>query len=132
MKHISLALLLIFTLSLSSCLKYEDGPMFSFRSKKNRAANRIGKYWKSDTYQLKMGQEGYALSKLNVEGFIDIGNWEFDDTKSYIKFYSQDFQDFDMRILKLQHKKMKLEGAFPYDNTSIVHEFEMDKIIDDI
>lgn len=130
MKYISAILILIFTITLSGCGKYEDGPMLSLRSKKNRAAHRIGKYWKSDVYSLKMGQEGYALQKLGEEGIIDIGDWFFNDTKTNILFTSQDFQDFEMRIIQLKHKKMKLEGVFPFDNSSIVHEFTMDRTID--
>lgn len=132
MKGFKIIVLILVPILMFTQCKYEDGPIMSFRSKKNRVAHRIGKYWKSELYELKMGQEGYALSKLGVEGFIDIGDWEFDGTKHNIIFTSETFPDFEMRIIQLMNKKMKLEGAFPYDNAPIVHEFTRDKTIDEL
>ena len=127
----NLLAIVIVLVGLSSC-KYEDGPIMSFRSKKNRVAHNIGKYWKSDKYTLKMGQEGYALNITAVEGFIDGGDWEFNDTKDEIVFKSDSLTDFSMRIKQLQHKSMKLEGAFPFDNEPKVHEFTMDRKVESL
>lgn len=124
-----LALTIIVTIGLSSC-KYEDGPIMSFRSKKNRVAHRIGKYWKSDKYFLKMGQEGYALSVIGVEGVFDQGEWDFNKTNDKINFNSEENADYEMYIKQLQHKKMKIEGAFPFDDSPQIHEFVMDKTIE--
>ena len=126
-----IAIVIISTLGFSSC-KYEDGPIMSFRSKKNRAAHRIGKWWKSEKYLLKMGQEGYALSMIQQEGFLDQGDWKFNNTKDAIIFMSEEFPDYELRIKQLQHKKLKLEGAFPFDNSPIIHEFEADKFVKDM
>ena len=126
-----IALTIILTIGFSSC-KYEDGPTVSLRSKKNRVGHRIGKYWKSDKYFLRMGQEGYALDLIGVEGFNDIGDWEFNSDDSKIIFKSEMHQDFELVIKQLQHKKMKLEGAFPFDIEPKVHEYELDKTIDDL
>lgn len=126
-----LALTFIITIVLSSC-KYEDGPIMSFRSKKNRVAHRIGKYWSSEKYSLKMGQTGYALSVIGQPGFIDQGDWYFNDTKDRISFVSAHHSDYKMFIKQLQHKHLKLEGAFPFDNAPIIHVFDMDKTIDDL
>lgn len=133
MKYINRILIITFLFTAFSCVKYEDGPALSFRSKKNRAADRIGKYWKSDTYTLKMGQTGYAISLNSDPAFFDQGNWEFDDTKTNIKFLSEDNEDYQMSIKQLMKQKMKLEGAFPIDGAaSQVHEFKLDKVINEL
>ena len=126
-----IAITIILTIGFSSC-KYEDGPMVSLRSKKNRVGHRIGKYWLSDKYSLRMGQEGYALDLVGVEGYNDIGDWEFNSDKSKIIFKSEYHTDFELVIKQLQHKNMKLEGAFPFDTEPKIHEFEMQKTIDDL
>ena len=122
-------LITFITIGLSSC-KYEDGPIFSFRSKQNRVAHKIGKYWKNEIYSLKMGQEGYALTKLGEIGVFDLGNWELIDAKKVIKFSSESNSSYELVIKELKNKKLKLEGAFPLDSAPMTHEFTLDKTIE--
>lgn len=131
-----LILLLITTATFSQfgCTKYEDGPAISLRSKQNRVGHSIGKYWKSDGYILKMGQEGFGLTA--GEGLVDIGDWYFNNSKEKIIFESswqeEDYGIYEFRILKLKHKKLKIEGAFPFGDGVQIYEFEMEKTIDEI
>lgn len=93
-----LLLTLILTLvTLVSCKKYEDGPILSFRSKKERIANS----WRAETTtrdgntlakdakveQAYFNKDGEAIVVMN--GILNVplsleGTWEFDESKESI------------------------------------------------
>ena len=130
----SLILLFVIAVSLSEfgCSKYDEGSNISLRSKKNRVGHSIGKYWKSDNYILKTGQEGFAVSA--GEGLVDIGDWYFDGAKEKLIFESawgeEDYGIYEFRIIQLKHKKLKIEGAFPFGDGVQVYEFDLEKTVE--
>lgn len=127
-----IALMITLALTQFACNKYPDGPIISLRSKKNRVGHKIGKKWRSETYILQMGQEGYALNIPGKTGFFDTGNWNFSDSKEYIIFSSSHFEDYEARILKLKHKELHLEGKLPFDATSEIHKFELENTVEKV
>lgn len=116
--------------ALSSCGKYEDGPMFSLLSKKSRVVNtwKLDKKFVNGTEQtltdddkddyIEYKNDGTVIN-TNVSGNISTqvsGTWEFDSKKEYlIVTYSTSFGGFTSsttekyRILRLKSNEMWLE-----------------------
>lgn len=102
---------------LQGCKKYEDGPMFSFRSRAERVANT----WKIENYKVngsdltslvatynetftKGGSYSYDWSVLNGSG-----TWKFQNNDKEIKLDgTDDHSSRTLTILKLE------EGSFWY------------------
>ena len=98
----------------TSCTKYEDGPMFSLRTKTERVSNT----WKIDNYKINGNDytsifSGYTETytkdgnfSYNWEMFGGTGNWEFQNNNKEIlldDFTSQPAQT--LYILKLEEKE---------------------------
>ncbi|MFZ6051648.1 hypothetical protein [Halocola ammonii] len=128
-KIFSIGMLAIFATTLfTSCSKYEEGPLISFRSKKARISNT----WQIeqalddgedvtdqyDQYELEMLDDGdaslaalYTLGDLTFEYETD-GTWSFEDSKEQLQL---DFEDDDADrlydILRLKEKELWLKEA---------------------
>lgn len=128
MKNLSIAsILIIITLgSLSTgCGKYDDGPEFSLRSRKERIANtwRVENAMNGgndvtssfDQYELKMSKEGgatltanYALGDLTFE-YATSGTWKLvnNDEDLQLDFENND-ADETYTILRLKEEELWL------------------------
>lgn len=94
---------LFILLLVSSCKKYEDGPILSLRSKKVRLANE----WKTESYsengtdktndwnsyyqgaKLTIGKDGRFFITYKANGSYDVeqnGTWDFNGDKTIILF----------------------------------------------
>ena len=116
MKHTKLSLLLLLMTAVlvptfQSCNKYNDGPMFSLRSKTERVANS----WKVENYKIngadwtslvtnyketytKGGDYSYAWGSANGSG-----KWSFQNNEEEIKLNGTDGQSSrTLIILKLE------------------------------
>jgi hypothetical protein len=128
-KILSIAILALFSATLlTSCSKYEEGPLISFRSKKARIANT----WQVeqaledgeditdqyDQYELEMLDNNdaslaalYTLGDLTFEYETD-GTWSFEDSKEQLEL---DFEDDDADriydILRLKENELWLKEA---------------------
>jgi len=128
-KILSIAILALFSATLlTSCSKYEEGPLISFRSKKARIANT----WQVeqaledgeditdqyDQYELEMLDNNdaslaalYTLADLTFEYETD-GTWSFEDSKEQLEL---DFEDDDADriydILRLKENELWLKEA---------------------
>ena len=126
MKNLSTAsLLAIITLgSLSTgCGKYEEGPDFSLRSRRERIANtwRVEKAMNGsddvtsafDQYELKMTKDGdatltanYALGDLTFE-FATNGTWDFENSDEDLKLdFENNDADETYTILRLKEDEL--------------------------
>ncbi|HYG15296.1 MAG TPA: hypothetical protein VEC12_06035 [Bacteroidia bacterium] len=112
-----------FAILASSCKKYEDGPIVSFRSKEQRIANT----WKVESayedgnnvtssynqYELQMLTDGkarlaavYTLSNVTFEYETD-GRWELINDKEDLKLDFEDNEaDRTYQILRLKEKQL--------------------------
>ena len=122
MKNLATICTLILVLIITGCSKYEEGG-FSLRSKKARLVNK----WKLEKIYMdgiETQIQGIPPSEADIwvefkkdESFenywgID-GKWEFDDSKEYIKLFSDDSQLFrELRIIKLKEKELIFEYEF--------------------
>jgi hypothetical protein len=118
MKKVSLSLLIVFITALTfpclqSCKKYDEGPILSLRSRKERVANT----WRVDNYKIngddytslvsgyseiftKSGNYSYSWGILNGSG-----NWSFQNKDAEIKLNGNDNQSSrTLYILKLEEK----------------------------
>ncbi len=120
-----LSLAIFGSIGLSSCSKYEDGPMISLRSKKERIANT----WKVekamdkgsdvtgsfDQYKLEMLSDGkaslaalYSLGDLTFE-FETIGTWSLENSSEDLKLdFENNAADQTYEILRLKEKELWL------------------------
>lgn len=126
-----------------SCKKYDDGPMFSLRSKKARVAGE----WKFSSYIVNGNDETneYMKDKIEFEKGGDVkytsidvntgetilftGTWEFDDGKESLTMtMSTQLTDnngnkltvtasYDCKIKELKNKEMKLDGTAVFTYT---------------
>ena len=123
-KNLSIPILAL-TLSITSCKKYEEGPMISLRSKKERMANT----WKVvkatddgkditssyDQYDLQMLTDGdasiaaiYTIGDISFE-FETNGTWDFNDNKEELELdMENDKADLAYNILKLKEDELWL------------------------
>ena len=97
MKNLLFILSLTLLLVASSCKKYEDGPSFSLRSKKERLSNnwKINKYFvgdvdKTDAYTAIHNKQIFTISKSGLYTLsydsssvikVDQGIWRFADAE---------------------------------------------------
>jgi hypothetical protein len=120
-----LALAILGSIGLSSCSKYEDGPIISLRSKKERIANtwRVEKAMDSgsevtssfDQYRLEMRTNGaaslaavYSLGSLNFE-FETSGTWSLENSNEDLRLdFENDDADRTYIILRLMEKELWL------------------------
>ncbi len=120
-----LSLAILGSIGLSSCSKYEDGPMVSLRSKKERIANT----WKvekamdkgSDVtasfeqYKLEMLSDGaaslaalYTLGDLTFE-FETKGTWSLQNSNEDLELdFENNAADKTYEILRLKEKELWL------------------------
>ncbi|HEX4887812.1 MAG TPA: lipocalin family protein [Luteibaculaceae bacterium] len=108
--------LVLFTLFVAGCSKYEEGPAFSLRSKTARLANE----WKVEAFLINGVDQTASISGENyLETFDKDGNysfksasgdgtgkWEFQEDKEQIKVSGVDSQSSETYfILKLKEKE---------------------------
>lgn len=128
-KIFSIAILALFSAALfTSCSKYEEGPLISFRSKKARIANT----WKVeqaledgeditdqyDQYELEMLDNNdaslaalYTIGDLTFEYETD-GRWSFEDSKEQLELdFEDDEADRVYEILRLKENELWLKEA---------------------
>ena len=121
-------LLLAFTVTLlaTSCKKYDDGPMFSLRSKTERISNtwRVDKATNGgndvtssfDQYELQLLSNGdatlaalYSLGSLSFD-FETTGTWSFEDSKEDLRLdFENDAADRTYEILRLKEDELWLQ-----------------------
>lgn len=121
-------LLLAFTVTLlaTSCKKYDDGPMFSLRSKTERVSNtwRVERATDGgndvtssfDQYELQLLSNGdaslaalYSLGSLSFE-FQTNGTWSFEDSKEDLRLdFENDAADRTYEILRLKEDELWLQ-----------------------
>lgn len=108
--------------SLAGCKKYDNGPYFSFRTKKARLVNK----WKLATYYVD-GQEKTDVSSDTYEfkedgGFTNVfasiganvtiqGKWEFLEKKGGIKITYDNGDVKYFEILRLKKEELWLESS---------------------
>lgn len=123
-KNLSIPVLAL-TLSITSCKKYEEGPMISLRPKKERIANTwiVAKATKDgkditnsyDQYDLQMLTDGdaklvaiYTIGDISFEFETD-GTWDFKDNKEELALdMENDNADRTYDILKLKENELWL------------------------
>jgi len=117
----------ISTLALTSCKKYEDGPMISFRTRAERVANT----WKVDNYKVNGTDytslvSGYSETYTKGGGYSyewgvlgGSGTWKFQHNDEEIALTGVDNQnDHTLVILKLEEKEFwyyYLDGNDKYE-----------------
>lgn len=113
------ALLIAIIFSLLACRKYDEGPAFSLRSKKQRLAN----VWKIETY-LVNGEDKtstidsmYLTFEFRKDGayqelmshshmyYIDTGRWKFIEDKEAIEIYRTN-DTITWQITRLEEKEL--------------------------
>ncbi|PHR49860.1 MAG: hypothetical protein COA32_01625 [Fluviicola sp.] len=118
-----LAATIVTVLNFSSCSKYEDGPMFSLRTKKARLTGewevvRIGnETFPQDGYSVEMefekdGDFRYTYS-YDTYSYSYNGEWEFSSDKEEVDIII-DNQVETFEILRLKNDELWLEAS---DNT---------------
>jgi len=141
MKHFPKIIFLIFFLSVfcDSCKKYEDGPAFSIRSKKERISNvwKVEYYSengtdKTDYFNSTFANTLIAINKdksyflsykfNNVVDYVESGNWKFNSNKTFIILYktSPGTDTTDMKI-----KRLKEDELWLLDGNSILKEYHL-------
>lgn len=106
----------------TGCKKYEEGPMLSLRSKKERVANtwKVEKYYENGVdktneftaeninYTETFTKEGgwsYSYTDVNGELEADAGKWEFDKDNEVIDRNAGGSTWEELYILKLKEKE---------------------------
>lgn len=127
--------LFLFTLIISSCRKYSDGPAFSLLSKKARICNdwTLLTQLKNDedvtdetiTRKMVIEKDGtYSISSTfdalgQLQGDYENGKWAFGDTKDILYLYVNVNNQYDdepsrtFKIKELRNKQLKLVEEFP-------------------
>lgn len=113
-----LAATIVTVLNFSSCSKYEEGPMFSLRTKKARITGeweivRIGtEVYPQNGYSLEMefekdGDLKYTYS-YGTYSYTYLGEWEFSSDKEELDIiFENQVQSFE--IIKLKNDEVWLE-----------------------
>jgi len=129
MKKLATIFVLISIVILNGCSKYEDGPVFSLRSKKARLVNK----WKLEKLLIdgiESGVQGQYPPNLDVwvefkkddtfENFWGSnGKWEFNDSKEKIRLLSENSVLIkELTILALKENELKIE----YESGNQLHE----------
>ena len=130
----AVAAVTVMSLSLTSCNKYEEGPGFTVRTAKARAAGdwKLTKYTVNGTdYTSTIGTITSTMDKDGTytstwtSGSLtdtDTGTWEFNSDKTTITFLSSTSGSTadTWTILELKSKEMKLrqiDGSFTTEQT---------------
>ncbi|MBI4645693.1 MAG: hypothetical protein HY738_03610 [Bacteroidia bacterium] len=116
---------------IAGCNKYEEGPVISLRSKKERVVNiwKIDKiyidsaeypnYLPSD-YEIEIKKDG-TYSKIS-SGTTYTGTWEFDEKKELIIFDKGTADEEKPTILKLKEKDLWLQYLYTESNDTHTRE----------
>jgi hypothetical protein len=133
------AIAIITSISMTSCKKYDEGPLVSFKSKQDRVANT----WRFTRYILSGSDVTniFLNSKLSLSKSGDVlwtdsgssisGTWDFDSNKEKIIIrVSDSYEDVDenddpititesqtysLFIYKLKESEMHLKGNMQYN-----------------
>jgi hypothetical protein len=140
MKKISLLLVTIAMVSLWSCGKYEEGPMFSLRSKTGRIAGtwEYEKILENDvdvtsqstagsTYEFTVERDGtyntaysYTILGQVISG-DDSGTWEFGDDQSFITKSSNNNNSQTVTITRLTNSEFWTKRTNSNGDVTEVH-----------
>jgi hypothetical protein len=116
--------------TLISCVKYDEGPFISFRTKKSRVANN----WLIESATLNgqdvtpifaglrdwtFTKDGYYTKNYENSSFNENGKWEFTDEEKMMKVTSNLGITINYTILKLGESSMWLEWADGTNKTLI-------------
>lgn len=132
--------------SLTSCKKYEDGPMLSLRSKKHRVVNdwKLDRYFINDTDKTdSLGISNYTESFLNdgsvLRSFISLSGdtisdtctWSFGDKKETLEIAGADSLELseqfgyltlsNLRVLRLKEHEL----WYSVEKNGTIHEFHL-------
>ena len=139
--HFPKVVFLIFFLSVfcDSCKKYEDGPAFSIRSKKERISNawKVKYYSENGTDKSDYFNSTYANNILVVEkngsylfsykynsvvDYTESGTWKFNSNKTLINFLktAPGTDTTDMKINRLKEDELWL-----LDGDSVIKEYHL-------
>lgn len=133
-------------LSMASCKKYEDGPLLSFRSKKERVVNswKLDKYLNNDidktseltvtNYKEIYNEDGSCKRTFNDESgdYVEqSGTWAFNSDKTQINItgigsveLSQSLGTVSASSIKILRLKEK-EFWYSFENGGSRHEFHL-------
>lgn len=127
---------IIFSIGFTSCNKYEDGPAFALRLKKERVANtwEVEKAFNDgeditdqyDEYTLETTKDGdatlealYTLGAVSFE-FETNGTWDFEDDKTELTLdFENDVADNQYQILRLAEDELWLRGIGEEDELQL-------------
>ena len=127
-----IAIILIVTMfAWSGCKKYEEGPAFSLRSKKDRVVGKwkVKKYLENGTdqtssltavnFRIEFKKDGKAVQSFSSSMFGTISEefrCEFDDNKEKLIFIFNSGEKEEFKILRLKHKELWLKQS---DGTNV-------------
>jgi len=127
----------IATMALAACKKYEEGPVISLRSKKERVANvwQIGSAYNNgedvsdqyEEYTVKFTKDGdaelaalYSFGDFSYEYETD-GTWEFENNAENLEVdYQDDDADETYQILKLEEEALWLRVKGEEDELHLI------------
>jgi len=126
-----IAIILVATMfAWSGCKKYEEGPAFSLRSKKDRVVGKwkVAKYLDNGVdetssltavnFRVEFKKDGKAVQSFSSAMLGTISEefkWEFDDDKEKIIFIYSNGERDDNEILRLKHKELWLKHSHGTD-----------------
>lgn len=137
MKGITIIFFTLFLFLLSSCKKYEEGPVLSLRSKKSRL---IGTWTLKSQSENGVGTLLFSIDKLEIkkDGTFKFsfkrtvsdpseGSWSFTSDKENVDFKFTCCSN-RYKILKLKNRELWLENSVYFTNTnSIVTEYHFEQ-----
>jgi len=125
-----IAIILVATMfAWSGCKKYEEGPAFSLRSKKDRVVGKwkVKKYLENGTdqtssltslnFRIEFKKDGKAIQSFSSPTFGTFSEefkWEFDDDKEKLIFiFNSGGNEYkiEYKILRLKHKELWLKQS---------------------
>lgn len=118
----TITVLLFITLIIAACKKYEEGPLFSFRSKEERLSNtwKVKQYFENGVdktndfnnvfngYVMTINKENtYTLSykAFGLIPYSEAGSWYFNTNKTSVTFKNNN-NTSTWKILKLMEKEL--------------------------
>lgn len=113
----TLLIALLFTFAFASCKKYEEGPVVSLRSKKERVANTwvIEKIIDSDGNEYQGSMVPDIETTYTKDGDVEnedgdkYGEWEFGDSKESLIVKPDNGGESESEILRLKEDELWLE-----------------------
>lgn len=120
----TLLIALLCTFAFASCKKYEEGPVVSLRSKKERVANTwvMEKIIDSDGTEYQGSQIPDNEITYTKDGDVEnedgdkIGEWEFGDSKESLIFKPEVGDESENDILRLKEDELWLEDENGNEN----------------